>query len=80
MGCYEMSPMLSRLWGSGEGQSRIEHNHISRQITLRGYGKQSLKQQPYPTFVYCQINPQVLATSLSHAGIAVDEFLFRFDP
>ena len=25
--------------GSGERRSRIEHNHISRQITLRGYDK-----------------------------------------
>jgi hypothetical protein len=25
--------------GAGERRSRIEHNHISRQITLRGYDK-----------------------------------------
>jgi hypothetical protein len=28
----------------------------------------------------CISSPQVLATSLPHAAIAVDEFLFRFDP
>jgi hypothetical protein len=57
--------------GSGERRSRIEHNHIPRQITLRGYDKWNLQQHHGSSLSASQL--------FAHCGDQNDSVVFEPD-